>query len=70
MIHDDEQLHQAQLELQQIWRFLEAARRMHSALDYERLAAPYLLQIQKRQQEILENQPCNSPTPELILRSS
>jgi hypothetical protein len=54
MILDDEQLHQAQSDVQKMWRFLEAARRAHSALDYERLAAPYLLQIQQRQQEILE----------------
>jgi len=51
---DDEQLHQAQSDVHKMWRFLEAARRTHSALDYERLAAPYLLQIQQRQQEILE----------------
>ncbi|MCI0695861.1 hypothetical protein L0337_28150 [candidate division KSB1 bacterium] len=54
MILDDEQLHQAQSDIQKMWRFLEAARRTHSTLDYERLAAPYLLQIQQRQQEILE----------------
>jgi hypothetical protein len=54
MILDDEQLHQAQSDVQKMWRFLEAARRTHSALDYERLAAPYLLQIQQRQQQILE----------------
>ena len=53
MILNDEQLHQAQSDIQKMWRFLEAARRTHSALDYERLAAPYLLQIQQRQQEIL-----------------
>jgi hypothetical protein len=54
MILDDEQLHQVQSDVQKMWRFLEAVRRTHSALDYERLAAPYLLQIQQRQQEILE----------------
>jgi len=54
MIIDDEQLHQAQIDIQKMWRFLEAARRTHSAFDYERLASPYLLQIQQRQQEILE----------------
>jgi len=53
MIIEDEQLHQAQSDVQKMWRFLEAASRTHSALDYERLASPYLLQIQQRQQEIL-----------------
>ena len=54
MILDDEQLHHAQSDIQKMWRFLEAARRTHSVLDYERLAAPYLLQIQQRQQDVLE----------------
>lgn len=54
MIIDEEQLHQAQSGVQKMWRFLEAARRTHLALDYERLAPPYLVQIQQRQQEILE----------------
>lgn len=54
MILDDEQLHQAQSDIQKMWRFLEAARRTHSVFDYERLAAPYLLQIQQRQQDVLE----------------
>ncbi len=54
MIQNDEQLHQAQADIQKLWRFLESARQAHSAIDYERLAAPYLLQIQDRQQEILD----------------
>lgn len=54
MIQNDEQLHQAQADIQKLWRFLESARETHSALDYERLAAPYLLQIQDRQQEVLD----------------
>lgn len=54
MILNDEQLHQAQADIQKLWTFLEAARETHSAADYERLAAPYLLQIQDRQQEILD----------------
>lgn len=37
-----------------MWRFLEAARRIHGAIDYERLAAPYLLQLQERQQDVVE----------------
>ncbi len=54
MIQNDEQLHQAQTDIQKLWIFLESARQAHSAVDYERLAAPYLLQIQDRQQEILD----------------
>jgi DNA-binding IclR family transcriptional regulator len=54
MISNDEHLHQAQLDIQTIWRFLEAARKTHTSLDYQRLAAPYLLQLQERQQDVVE----------------
>jgi hypothetical protein len=54
MIASDEQLHQAQADIQTIWRFLEAAREIHAPVDYQRLAVPYLLQLQERQQEVLE----------------
>jgi hypothetical protein len=54
MITSDEQLHQAQSDIQTLWRFLEAARETHSPIDYQRLAAPYLLQLQERQQEVVE----------------
>lgn len=53
MIDNDTQLHQAQADIQKLWRFLERARQTHASLDYERLAAPYLLQIQERQQDVL-----------------
>ena len=54
MITDDAQLHQAQADIQTIWHFLEAARETHAPLDYQRLAVPYLLQLQERQQEVVE----------------
>ena len=54
MIHSDDQLHQAERDVQTLWRFLEQAQQTHVAADYERLAAPYLLQIQERQQEIVD----------------
>ena len=54
MMAKDTQLHQAQENIQTIWRFLEAARETHSPLDYQRLATPYLLQLQERQQEVVE----------------
>jgi hypothetical protein len=53
MIRSDEQLHQAQADIQVMWRFLESARETHAPLDYQRLAAPYLLQLQERQQEVV-----------------
>jgi hypothetical protein len=54
MITSDAQLHQAQTDIQTLWRFLEAARATHAPLDYQRMAAPYLLQLQERQQEVIE----------------
>ncbi len=54
MITNDEQLHQAQKDIQTMWRFLEAARETHPPLDYHRLAVPYLLQLQERHQEVVE----------------
>lgn len=54
MIASDARLHQAQADIQTIWRFLEAARETHAPVDYQRIAVPYLLQLQERQQEVLE----------------
>jgi len=54
MITNDEQLHQVQTDVQTIWRFLEAARQTHTSLDYQRLSIPYLLQLQERQQKVVE----------------
>jgi hypothetical protein len=54
MITSDERLHQAQSDIQTLWRFLEAARATHAPLDYQRMAMSYLLQLQERQQEVVE----------------
>jgi hypothetical protein len=54
MITSDAQLHQARPDIQTLWRFLEAARATHAPLDYQCLAAPDLLQLQERQQEVSE----------------
>jgi hypothetical protein len=54
MIQNDTQLHQAQADIQKLWKFLERSRETHTSVDYERLASPYLLQIQERQQEVLD----------------
>ena len=44
----------AQLCVSNLRRILLEARRVHSAEDYLRLAEPILLEIQQREQEILE----------------
>ena len=54
MITSDAQLRQAQADIQTIWHFLEAARVTHAPTDYQRLAVPYLLQLQERQNEVVE----------------
>ena len=54
MIQNDTQLHQAQADIQKLWKFLETARETHSSVNYEHLAAPYLLQIQERQQDVVD----------------
>jgi hypothetical protein len=53
VISNDEELHQAETAVQKLWSFLAQARQTHARENYERLASPYLLQIQDRQQEIL-----------------
>jgi len=40
MIQNDKQLHQARADIQELWKFLESARRTHSSIDYERMARP------------------------------
>ena len=37
-----------------LWRILLEARKVHSPQDYLRLAEPILLEVQQREQEILE----------------
>jgi hypothetical protein len=54
MITSDAQLHHVQTDIQILWRFLEAARATHTPRDYQRLTVPYLLQLQERQQEVVE----------------
>jgi hypothetical protein len=43
MIQNDTQLHQAQADIQKLWKFLESARETHTTVDHERLASPYLV---------------------------
>ncbi len=54
MIQTDDQMLAAQQCIDNLRRILLAARRTHSARDYVRFSEPILLELQQRQQEILE----------------
>ena len=54
MIQTDDQMLVAQQCIGNLRRVLLEARRVHSRQDYARLAEPILLEIQAREQEILE----------------
>jgi len=54
VIHTDEQMLLAQENVGKLRRVLLEARKVHSRQDYWRLAEPVLLEIQQREQEILE----------------
>jgi len=54
MIQTDDQMLLAQQCIGNLRRVLLEARRVHSRQDYARLAEPVLLEIQAREQEILE----------------
>jgi hypothetical protein len=54
MIQTDDQMLLAQQCIGNLRRVLLEARRVHSRQDYMRLAEPILLEIQAREQEILE----------------
>jgi hypothetical protein len=54
MIQTDDQMLLAQQCVGNLRRVLLEARRVHSRQDYVRLAEPILLEIQAREQEILE----------------
>ncbi len=54
MIRTDEQMLQAQQCVANLRQVLLAARKSHSATDYALLARPVLLEVQQREQEILE----------------
>jgi hypothetical protein len=49
----DEQMLLAQQAIDNLRRILLAARKVHSARDYARLSEPILLELQQREQEIL-----------------
>jgi hypothetical protein len=54
VIQTDDQMLLAQQCTENLRRILLEARRVHSRQDYARMAEPILLEIQQRDQEILE----------------
>ncbi len=54
MIQTDDQMLLAQQCVGNLRAILLEARKLHSARDYSRLAEPILLEIQQREQDILE----------------
>ena len=54
MIQNDDQMLLAQQCVVNLRRVLLEARKVHSQQDYTRMAEPILLEIQQREQEILE----------------
>ncbi len=54
MIQTDDEMLLAQQCVHNLRGVLLEARKVHSAQDYRRLAEPVLLEIQQREQEILE----------------
>jgi hypothetical protein len=54
MIQSDDQMMLAQECVANLRRILLEARKVHSRQDYARMAQPILLEVQQREQEILE----------------
>lgn len=54
MIQTDDQMVQAERGIANLKQVLLAARKVHSPQDYSRMAEPILLEIQQREQDVLE----------------
>ena len=54
MIQTDEEMLLAQQCVANLRRILLQARKVHSRQDYARMSAPILLEVQQREQELLE----------------
>ncbi|MBM3757441.1 MAG: hypothetical protein FJW38_26090 [Acidobacteria bacterium] len=54
MVRTDEQMLQAQQCVANLRQVLLAARKSHAAADYAVMSRPVLLEVQQREQEILE----------------
>ena len=64
MIENDQQLEMAQEAVRKLQGFLRAARKTHDASEYRLVSEPVLLEIQQREQEILEYlSQAESPAP-------
>jgi len=63
MIQNDDQMLLAQQCIDNLRRVLLAARKTHSPRDYTRMAEPILLEIQQRDQDILEYLSTGLETP-------
>ena len=63
MIQTDEQMLQAQQCVANLRKVLLEARKVHLPQDYSRLAEPILLEMQQREQEILEYLSCGLEQP-------
>jgi hypothetical protein len=58
MIKNDDQLKEAQKAVENLQHVLLAARKAHSPQEYRLMSAPILLELQRREQEILEYLTC------------
>lgn len=54
MIANDEQLAMAQKAIESLQRVLLEARKVHSESEYRLMSAPILLELQRREHELLE----------------
>ena len=54
MIRNDEQLVMAQKGIENLQKILVEARKVHSDAEYRALSEPVLLEIQQREQDILD----------------
>jgi hypothetical protein len=54
MITNDQQLQVAQAAVQNLQRVLLAARKVHSPHEYRLMSAPVLIELQRREQDILD----------------
>jgi len=54
VIQTDDQMLLAQQSIANLRRILLGARKVHSRQDYARMAEPILIEVQQREQEILE----------------
>lgn len=53
MITNDDQLRVAQKAIENLQQVLLAARKVHSETEYRLMSAPILLELQRREQEVL-----------------